>query len=186
MGKNEDKILRTLKQLAQNPDETFIAIVSDNHPDDDFIDVKDLLDVEYNNVRKRAAIDGKKGLQITPVKNTTVLVSRIGGSDSLYVAMVSEIEKVKIEIEDITYEMTKDKFEFNGGSLGGLIKIENLISRLNAIEDAHNNLLTEYKTHVHSGVLSGVGSSGTMVPPSTQQNAEKSKRDPLEDKKVTH
>ena len=68
----------------------------------------------------------------------------------------------------------------------GLTKLEKLVSRLNAIEDAHNNLLNEYKTHVHAGVMSGSGSTAVMVPPSSQINVEKSNIDDLENKKITH
>lgn len=49
---------------------------------------------------------------------------------------------------------------FDGGENQGLVKVEKLTQRLNAIEDKINNIISNLKTHTHTGVTTGPGVSG--------------------------
>lgn len=130
-----------------------------------------------------------KGLVAIPKVGSRVLVSRIGSSNELYVAMFSEVYKVLLSIGDkataeitekvlrytndqVTLEITNNKvtltadnIEFNGGKLGGLIKIEKLTEKVNALVDTFNK-------HVHPGVVisvsGGSGAPAVGVPGNTQ------------------
>ncbi len=93
----EERIIESIKRLGKGDEKTFIAIVEENYPDKDTIDVRDLSGTLYPDVRKRASIEqAKQGIVITPVKGSSVIVSRIEESDELFVEMFSEIEIMTI------------------------------------------------------------------------------------------
>ena len=136
-------------------------------------------------VSMQSIIKCKEGLKMFPKTGSTVLMGRIGNSNQYYVAAYSELEKWLLEIEQQSLEVTAEGHVFNKGNNGGMVKIEELVNRLNAIEEAFNSLLNEYKSHVHNGgTIQGL--TGNLTPPSTQEDIEKTQRDPLEDKKVKH
>lgn len=77
-------------------------------------------------------------LGITPVPKTGSIVTvTMLNKTAGYVALCSEIEK---------YILICDKVQFNNGSLGGLIKIEDLISKLNTVEGDLNSLKKVFST----------------------------------------
>ena len=57
--------------------------------------------------------------------------------------------------------ITGDVVEFNGGGLGGLVKVMDLTTKLNNLEHLVIDLVTMYNTHTHSG---GTISGYTGVP----------------------
>lgn len=68
-----------------------------------------------------------------------------------------------------------------GGNGNFAVKFNELKTEFNKLKDSHNDLLTEYKTHTHSGVTSGFASSGPTV--STQipnaSNIDNAKNDKI-------
>lgn len=182
----EEELKRKLKAMFAAPIQVEYAKVLE-------IDEKEFhatVDVNYCGletwfVRLQSITNCAQGIKIWPKIGSVVLVGRIGNSEERLILAYSEIDKIEWKIAGQVLVMTKDGFVINGGELGGMIKIEELVNRLNAIEDAHNNFLTEYKAHVHSGGTVN-GFTGTLNPISGQQNIEKSQRDPLEDIKVKH
>jgi len=124
---------------------------------------------EYYDVRLRASDNGNSNKTMAvPTVGSWVVVSRIKNSDELFVSMISEVDEIFLR----------------GGDFGGLVKIEELVNRLNAIEKAFNNLLNEYKLHVHTDPVSGTTTS--MTPPSTQGLISETQRSDLENKNVNH
>ena len=127
----EDKILKQLKALGKGNEETFPAIVENNYPDKDVVDVRDLSGTLYTDVRKRSAVGSPdKGILITPGQNSSVLVSRIGRSDELFIEMFSEVESVV----------------FDNGENGGLTitpelkkQLDKVTARIDAIYNAIRN-----------------------------------------------
>lgn len=134
-----------------------------------------------------------KGFVTIPQADSRVLVSRIGSSNELYVAMFSEVEKVllsigdkvtaeitdkslkyindkvTLEIADNKVKLTADQIDFNGGDLGGLIKIEVLTAKV-------NDLVTSFNSHIHPGVIIAVaGGSGTPATGTSGSTAAPSK-----------
>ena len=151
----EEKVLQGLRQLSKGPDHVFPAIVKDNHESDDYIDVQDLLGTSFLQVRKRAAIDGKKGIVITPVKESSVLVGRIGGSDQLYMAMCSEIYSVKVTLNDQTIILDKDGLSMDMGK--EKFEFKNTQESLKKLIDDLNNAIMALT------VTTGTGPSGTPI-----------------------
>lgn len=126
------------------------------------------------------AIENKdlKGFVMLPKVDSMVLVDRLGGSNELYVTMFSEADKVILSIGDkVTAEITDaalnytndkvtleikenivklsaDSIEFNGATLGGLVKVGALTEKINSLIDSFNK-------HIHPGVITSVaGGSG--------------------------
>lgn len=79
----------------------------------------------------------------------------------------------------------KELVEFNGGVFGGLVKVIELTTKLNNLENAFNNLVTLFNAHVHTGVTTGVGSSGPTPSQDTTQLTP-TVRGEIEDTSVTH
>jgi len=126
----EEKILKQIKMLGNGNEKTFLAFVENNYPDNDYIDVKDLSGTIYPDVRKRAAIgtgnDAKKGIIITPVSGSSVIVSRIVDSDELFIEMFSEVESIV----------------FDGGENGGLTITPKLVQELNKNNELLQAIIT--------------------------------------------
>ncbi|WP_291126914.1 hypothetical protein [Dysgonomonas sp. UBA7698] len=85
-------------------------------------------------------VDGDRALLI-PAKDTYVLVISDGGDlSSLWIAKTDVLEKIEIMIGDVSVVADKDGVILNGGSLGGMVKIKPLISKLNTLENSVNAL----------------------------------------------
>lgn len=138
-----------------------------------------------------------KGFCAVPTIGSTVIVSRLADSDSRrYVTMFSQIDKVLFTVGD-RVTMTCDgeqviidapKVVFNGGALGGLVKIEQLTAKINEVIDALNN-------HTHQILPGGVAVTGSASAQSNQTPVDipaptaphpHIKRDEYEDKDITH
>jgi hypothetical protein len=55
-----------------------------------------------------------------------------------------------------------DSMELNGDSFGGLVKVVQLTTKLNNLENKVNTLITTFNAHVHGGVTAGA--AVTLVP----------------------
>lgn len=72
------------------------------------------------------------GFLIIPTVNSTVVVTMINKYTG-YVAMFSGIEKIKL----------------NGDNYDGLVKIGDLVDKLNALENKVNSIINTFNTHTH-------------------------------------
>lgn len=61
---------------------------------------------------------------------------------------VMDADGVRIDVGDISAHLDKKAVTFNGGDLGGLVKVEDLTKRLNLIENDINKLKTAFSTWV--------------------------------------
>lgn len=189
----EEELHRKLKAMFAAPIQIQYAKVVE-------IDEEEFLatiDVEYNGlntwfVRLQSISNCKQGIKIWPKIGSIVLVGRIGNSNERLIVAYSEIDKIEWKIGEQVLVMTEDGFSINGGELGGLIKIEELVNRLNAIEDYVEDLADKFLTHYHACAAPG-SPSGPPLGDDPAQNSpiillpiEKTERDPLEDTKVTH
>lgn len=105
--------------------------------------------------------DVSDGLLLIPAVGSTVIVA---WSDRLlpYVAMFSDLQDVYL---DATGTIT-----MNQGTEGGLVKVRDLVTKLNNIENKVNAIISSYNGHVHPDPVSGttgtptVPISGTLTP----------------------
>ena len=174
MSQYEQDILNGIRALGNQEANSFIAVVENNYPDKDYVDVRDLAGTQYPEVRKRAAIEsGTDGIIITPVTGSTVIVTRIGKSDELFISMFSMVDCMVID----------------GGEYGGLIKIQEQINKLNALVKTVNDLIQKFNMHTHQVATTGSASAQTGTASATTmtaQTAEEFKREDYENEKVKH
>lgn len=81
-------------------------------------------------VRLQAIENGTLGIVLVPKENSKVVITFIN-TTLAFVSLTSELEKILIDT-DLT--------QFNGGLNGGLVKINDLITKLNNIENDLNSL----------------------------------------------
>lgn len=106
-------------------------------------------DLQLDDVRLRVvAEDGNDNrMLLTPKVGSYVLVADLSNGDKrdFAVVMMSEVQKI---------ELSADELVINGGQNGGMVKLQELTDKLNALIDSFNN-------HVHSNVIVAVtGGSG--------------------------
>ena len=99
-----------------------------------------------------------------------------------------DAEVVDVSLGDTSFRITPEGVLFNGGKLGGLLKIEQLTEKF-------NELIRAFNTHTHTIPAGGVPVTGTaaaqsnpapvMVPAVTQAMPEVRVSD-YEDAKVKH
>lgn len=113
-------------------------------------------------VRLNAVSTADKGIVVTPKTGTYVLVSRLGES-GWFVTLCGEVEKITIDAEtDIV---------INGGSFGGLVRIEDLVGTL-------QHIVNTFNTHTHTVP------NGTSAIPATPMDPIQ--RDGMENTKIRH
>ena len=117
-------------------------------------------DKEIKNVRLNATIKADDGLVIAPKVGSVVLITNIDG-DKCFVSQFSEIEKVTLNVADkvelkVAGKVTldADTIEINGGGNHGLIMIEELTNKLNA-------LVSDFNAHTHPFIGLPPNSLGT-------------------------
>ena len=118
-----------------------------------------------------------------PAENSSVIVAIIEGERTEAIILkCSEVAKFIGKIGGIDFEMNANEIKINNGELGGLVKIEALISRLQEIETAFNSHIIEFNAHTHA---TPAGVAAATLPRSTQ-SAGNTQRSQLEDTKITH
>lgn len=159
MGNEAAKIRAALRQLTGKKENIFIATVTDLDNTNMTIDCQPLDgSAEIKGVRLVGDKAGAKFVLFPQVGSDVVVIEDMTGDAHLL--LVSDVEEIWL----------------NGNGFDGLVRVGELVTKLNALENKVNDLITTFNTHVHSGVVVGVGSSavptglvvGTLTP--TQQS----------------
>lgn len=120
-------------------------------------------DATMVNVRLRSIIDNADaGLRIYPVIGSIVLAGIIANDDNrAFVLATSDIESISMDGPNGFQLRLKNDgtLELNGGTLGGLVIVENLVDNLNRLENKLNDLVSKYNSHNH------VETGGVTGPP---------------------
>lgn len=116
------------------------------------------------------------GMLLIPAIDSTVIVA-LSTRNTAFVLMYSDLDKVKI----ITATLT----QFNDGSFEGLVTVSSLTEKLNNLEDLVNDLISKYNTHIHTGVTTGAGSSGT-TPQTEPDSLTPTTQSEIENTRITH
>lgn len=118
------------------------------------------------------------GIITYPVIGSTVHISFIDGIDTMaFVSQYSQIEGYSIELQSgIKLELTSDGAVFNGGGKGGMVTAQDIVSKLNTLEQ-------RMATHQHI-----VGSLGapTAPDPATNPPIELTNPASIQNTKVKH
>jgi hypothetical protein len=141
----------------------------------------------YLDARLQAAIQtNDTQLILYPKKDSTVAVLLLAGGDTeAIVVQYTEVEDVDIKVKKIALEATE--IIINKGDNKGLVLVEKLVQKINALENAHNALVAKYNTHVHvTACGAGSGSAAPTVATSTDIIAPITQSFELQNTKIKH
>lgn len=184
---NFQRLIETVFRRKQAPMLVTVGKVSNIDEDEQTCDISIDEDLTLSNCRLNAIIDNYDNrLLIVPKNNSMVAFIAIGGklTEPLIVSY-SEIEKVLLTIGESDIIIKDGKIEMNGGDLGGLINIEDLVSHMNTIEDDINNLkniMSGWSPVAQDGGAALKGAITTWA----GQSITKTKKSDFEDTKITH
>lgn len=130
-------------------------------------------DVTLPNVSLQASICD--GLLIIPVVDSTVYVLTSKYNTPLVIQW-SDIDKFMLQVGDSYLEVKNDgSFQFNDGSFDGLVKVGELVKKINALENLLNGFISIYNTHTHTASSFGAPTTvpsaieSQQISPITQQ-----------------
>ncbi len=117
-------------------------------------------DVATEGVTLNLTLENTAGVYMIPAGGADCLVAKVDGSGKWELLKASKYVKVVIQADTL--------IQFNDGSLGGLVKVEVLVSKINALEQVINNLKqavtavaiagsTADGGAVKAGILTGLG-----------------------------
>ncbi|GHV13640.1 hypothetical protein FACS1894169_01080 [Bacteroidia bacterium] len=110
------------------------------------------------NCRLNAVIDTLDShVTCFPARGSYVLCITLDEPTSCFVFAYSQLDEAQIKVGKSSAVITKDDILFNGGTLGGLMKISEFTDRL-------NEFVTTYNGHVHP-------ETGSTTSPTTSQAA---------------
>lgn len=114
------------------------------------------------------------GFLLVPANDSTVVIA---WTDRMlpYVAMCSEIAAVYLDATGI--------IQINQGTHGGLVKVVELVQKVNNLESKVNAIISSYNAHVHPDPVSGT--TGTPTIPITGPLTLTTRAD-VENPNVTH
>lgn len=135
-------------------------------------------------VNLQANQGGDTGVVVFPKQGSYVIVGVMNTGGAAAVLLTDEVESIEI---DVPYQADTDNggIVLNGGSLGGLVKIEALTEKLNGLVDVVNGLIRNYNAHTHT--YSATPTAGTTaIPLDPADSASAFERNDYEDKSIKH
>lgn len=162
------EIRKSIKGMASGNGGLFTAKVLSTDGETCCVEIDGLV---VSGVQLRAVVNGEEsGILITPKTGSHVTVADLSGNWTRLVAVgFSEVEEIKI----------------NGGQLGGLVKIEKLVDRLNYIENKIGDLMDVFNNWEPTPQDGGAALKAIVTPWFVGQ-MQLSQRSDLEDTKVIH
>jgi len=138
--------------------------------------------LDIPDVQLRPIIDGSnRAMLIIPKANSYVLVGSIESQQEYIVLSVEQAEKIIIKVGDITFDILDTVVKLNGDQYDGLVKVGELKSKLNALENKVNDLIiacsSQVVTLAPSGAfpLASFFTSVTALTPTQQSDIENTK-----------
>lgn len=106
MGKNDDQILKAIKELGKQPDTILSATIKEVDEAAHSCTVVNIDDLEIFNVRIKAIIDEQeKGIIPIPKVDSEVTIGRFGESNEWQILTYSEIESYAIINDKSTFKI---------------------------------------------------------------------------------
>lgn len=156
-------------------------------------------DAELQGVKLKPIIsDGdlsQLGLILFPAVNSFVVVAQVDrdNTDTMVIGF-TVIESISLDTKtalkllitnDGKLNLNAVQMVFNGGNNGGIPLLKPLTNAINKLQSQVNGLIDAFKTHTHTGVTTGAGSSGPTVTPAPAKTAPLIKPADIENKIIT-
>lgn len=159
-------IREAIKEIVRNEEEIYSLVCNVDEVDETLrtLSVTPINgDAAIHNVRLQSAIEGAAGLVLIPEVDSKCIVTFLT-KDTAFASCFDAVSKVLLDCDEIT---------FNGGDNGSLIIIQSLVDKINAIEDAHNGLVSSFNAHTHitTATISASAVPG-VIAPTTSQNTD--------------
>ena len=138
-----EEIADLIRQLAGKPDDTFVLCTATNVDKSQYICDGEPIKGEalIKDIRLVSKVGSNKGIAQIPKDKSLLLVAMFSKTDA-YLIMCDEVESIEIIVGNSKLEMLEDEIRMNDGNLNGLVKLDDLVERLNKIENDINNLKT--------------------------------------------
>lgn len=125
------------------------------------------------------------------VKDTSVTLNKTDAIVSVgNTKMTVDNSSATVQVGTIKISLDKDGVYLNGDGLGGLIKIAELVTRLNSVESALSDLITKYNGHIHvTTATPGTSPIPGVISPTTATSASvvtQTSQSQLENTNVKH
>lgn len=128
--------------------------------------------------------ENNDGILIVPSVGSTVILA-YSKYNNPFVLMYEDIDIYQIIVNQTKFLLQDGLTQFNDGSLGGLVKVIDLTTKLNNLENKVNSLVSTFNSHVHSGVTTGGGSSA-VTPTPIVGTLTPTNRGDIENNTITH
>lgn len=170
---SDQKIKEAVQKLSGThlKDEVFLVACSVNSVDQDsgtceVTTISSTSEITIPNVLLQAEVSD--GLFLVPKVDSVVFVAYTKRVQP-YIALFSDLDYVGITVGGTVIEIKNGSIAIGDGSYGGLIKIQDLVTKLNNLENAFNDLVAKYNLHVHAGNGTPTVSIETTVLTPTQK-----------------
>jgi hypothetical protein len=180
-------IRETIQKVVQNqiPIVSIAARVIEVRENEGVCDVQPLDgSAEIFDVLLNAEQTIDKGITIIPAVDSVVYVTFVN-KNVAFVSLNSVIDKVLIKINDISLLIVDDEIVLNDGNNDGLVKVNDLVSKLNALENDINTLKNVFAAFVPVPADGGAALKVAAATWSSQLLTTTVKND-IENNKVKH
>lgn len=189
MGKQEQDIISKLAAMGSKDNELLSGTVVAGSVSESAMTCTVrimMLDEDVPGVLLNVTENNVKGFIPLPADDSNVWMGWIDGE--LCVLKCAVAKKVLVDVGQVL--ITCNDVQFNGGANDGLVKIKDLVSRLNKVESALSDLISKYNTHIHTTTATiGAGSALGVIAPTTSTSAKvvtQTAQSDIENTKVKH
>lgn len=152
---------RALNKMIQNFLRAFVLIDGVvTAVNDDFTCDITIQGVPYTSVPVKVLTGAQASIYEVPVIGTHCLVTFRDGNRALpQISSFDKVDKLYINCESLV--------EFNGGKNGGMVLVNDLVTKINNLENLVNNLIEKYNGHTH--ILTLTSDTGTAAATVSQE-----------------
>jgi hypothetical protein len=152
MSEKFAKIIDGLKNLNAKGHYNSSAII---HGTVDKVNGIDTINVEvegvmYNKVQLQAIIDGSgNSIIMIPSKSSKVLIGNIENGTNYVLLKADKVDRILMkQVDGMAIDIIKGVVKLNGDGKGGLVTVQALVSKINALENDLNMLKTSFTAWV--------------------------------------
>lgn len=134
-GLNKQAELRNLlKKIGKNPDPFYLAEVVSVDVANKTAVCKDL-QREVSQVVSLQPTANDNGMLVYPKVGSWVVVGQTDDNGNGFVLMCEEFDAFELRLNDVQMVLNDEGISFNGGKLGGLAKVKELVDELKKVND---------------------------------------------------
>ena len=164
-----EELRKALLDFIGNTNATMIATVK-SVDKDKCICTAEENGVEYFDIRLRPTTGSNTGIVMYPKIGATMLSVKIESTEEWAMIYATEYDSIEILIDSLV---------MNDGSFGGLVKIQELTNKLNA-------LVNVYNSHTHPVATTGTAAAQSGTAATTTAQAQTFNKSDYENTKIKH